>query len=75
MYRAQAKKLELQKAQITDQLNTQAMIQKWTGVFPTTLIINGESASSNLLLSLATGSTATSEVLEVEEVEEVVEEW
>jgi len=74
MYRAQAKKLELQKAQITDQLNTQAMIQKWTGVFPTTLIINGESASSNLLLSLATGSTATSEVLEVEEVEEVVEE-
>lgn len=56
-YEAEAKKLELQKKQITDQLNTQAMISKWNGAFPQTLIITNDASGANLFLQMATGGT------------------
>ena len=62
-YKAEAEKLRLQKQQITDQLNTQKMLEKWDGSLPQTLIITPD--SSGIFLQLAQGQVTKESVQEL----------
>ena len=53
VYKAEAEKLRLQKAQVSDLLNQQKLIDKWDGQLPQYLIITPE--SNGMFLNLAQG--------------------
>lgn len=57
VYKAEAEKLRLQKQQVTDQLNTQLMLNKWNGQLPSYLIITDD--SQGMFLQLAKGDIGT----------------
>lgn len=57
VYKAEAEKLRLQKQQVTDQLNTQLMLNKWDGSLPQYLIITPD--SQGMFLQLAQGNIGT----------------
>jgi prohibitin 2 len=61
-YKAEAEKLRLQKAEITDQLNTQKMLEKWDGKLPQYLIITPD--SNGIFLQLAQGQISQDDVEE-----------
>lgn len=58
-YRAEAEKLRLQKQQITDQLNTQKMLEVWDGKLPEIIIISDD--TQGLFFQLAKGDLRTDE--------------
>lgn len=53
VYKAEAEKLRLQKAEVNELLNQQRMLDKWNGVLPQYLIITDD--SQGLFLQLAKG--------------------